>query len=440
MKRLFSVLCFFSVSQFAFNQITISSSTVTDPVCLGDCNGSIQITVTGGTPPYNYAWQDASGGLIGTNSPTITNLCSGNYNVTVVDATFGGNPPATQAFTLTAQNSPLVDAGADLTVCPGAEATLNAVILSPNPGTISWDNGVVQNTPFIPNSTQTYTATVTETASGCTATDQVTVTVDLLPEIEVTPDARSGCSPLTVNFTSNATNSISCDWLFSDGQFSTGCGNKTVVFDDFGCVDLEITATSINGCVAILNFPAIICVTDGPIAAFTPSPSVLNPETPTSIMQNASTGATHYFWDFGDGTTSTASSPSHDYEIGASGVYTVVLTATDDGGCESRATGIITIEEELLYYVPNSFTPNGNEYNQLFLPVFTSGFDIYDYNFTVFNRWGDRLFESNDHLVGWDGSKNGEEPMEGTYTWRIEFRRSESDERVLVVGHVNLLK
>ena len=640
MKQLFLGILLGLITQTVSAQIVISSTVVTDPLCAGDCNGSIQVTATGGTAPYTYVWQDALGTIIGGNSPTVSNLCAGNYSVTIADASIGGggistvysedfetggtswslnnpvaaqgadpnffiindneggvapggcgvagnadetlhitsvfnsaggaaydagglcgilfcpethvraesglintvgftnlslsfdyiangdqpndqatvwinpgtgwiqlgtplntalcptgqglwtaygtllpascsnipnlqigfqwdnnddgvgsdpsvsinnivinaptpgggNPPVTQSFTLTDPTAPSIDAGVDVIVCAGSDVTLNAIILSTNPGTISWDNGVIQNTPFTPNSTAIYTATVTETGSGCTATDQVKVTVEPIPEIEITVDARFGCSPLTVNFVSNTTNSISCDWTFSDGQFYTGCGNRTVVFDDLGCVDLSINATSLNGCVATINYPEITCVTSGPVAAFSASPTTLNPETPTSTMQNMSTGATNYSWDFGDGTTSTATSPVHDFELGASGVYTITLTASDDGGCEDQATAIITIDEELLYYIPNSFTPNDNEYNQLFLPVFTSGFDIYDYNFTVFNRWGDQLFESRDHLVGWDGSIKGNAPLEGTYTWRIEFRRSESDERVLVVGHVNLLK
>lgn len=640
MKQLFFVFAFGLFSQTVFSQLVISSSIVTDPLCAGDCNGSIQVTVSGGTAPYTYVWQDDLGTIIGGNSPTITNLCAGNYTVTVADASIGGggittvysedfetggtswslnnpvgvqgtdpnffvindneggaapggcgvagngdetlhitsvfnatggaaydagglcgilfcpethvraesgpistvgfsnlslsfeyiangdqpndqatvwinsgtgwiqlgtplntalcptgqglwtayatllpascnnipnlqigiqwdnnddgvgsdpsvsinnilisaptpgggNPPISQTFTLTSPTAPSIDAGADVTICAGTDVTLTATIGSPNPGTISWDNGVVQNIPFTPSATTTYTATVTETGSGCTATDQVTVTVEDLPQVEIVADARFGCSPLTVNFVSNTTNSIGCDWTFSDGQFYTGCGSRTVVFDDLGCVDLNITATSLNGCVATINYPSIVCVTGGPVAAFTASPATLNPETPITALSNASTGATNYVWDFGDGTTSTSTSPVHEYAVGASGVYTVVLTATDDGGCEDQATAVITIDEELLYYIPNTFTPNDNEYNQLFLPVFTSGFDIYDYSFTVFNRWGDQLFESKDHLVGWDGSIKGNSPLEGTYIWRIEFRRSESDERILVTGHVNLLK
>jgi gliding motility-associated-like protein len=157
-------------------------------------------------------------------------------------------------------------------------------------------------------------------------------------------------------------------------------------------------------------------------------------------MINNSTGATNYSWDFGDGSNSISISPTHAFPAGAAGVYTVILTATDNNGCQDQDTARITVEEELVYYVPNTFTPDGDEFNQLFQPVFTSGFDPYDFNFTVFNRWGETIFESKDASVGWDGSYMGMMAQEGQYSWRIEFKTNKTDERVLVYGHLNLMK
>ena len=58
----------------------------------------------------------------------------------------------------------------------------------------------------------------------------------------------------------------------------------------------------------------------------------------------------------------------------------------------------------------------------------------------IFNRWGEIIWESFDDSVGWDGTYNGGLVQDGTYTWRIEFKTTQNDERKLVTGHVNVIK
>jgi gliding motility-associated-like protein len=117
----------------------------------------------------------------------------------------------------------------------------------------------------------------------------------------------------------------------------------------------------------------------------------------------------------------------------------------------------VTVTEDLLYYVPNTFTPNGDGTNDIFLPVLTAGFDPTSYTLLIFNRWGEVLFESHDPAVGWDGQYkpmlrvgtaelklnpcNFEDIMQdGTYTWKIQFTGLQNESAFEFVGHVNLLK
>ena len=93
---------------------------------------------------------------------------------------------------------------------------------------------------------------------------------------------------------------------------------------------------------------------------------------------------------------------------------------------------------------PNTFTPDDDNFNQTFQPIFTSGFDPYDYTLLIFNRWGEIIFESHDAKVGWNGSygSGGEIEMvqDGVYTWKIEFKVTRNDERKVAIGHVNILR
>ena len=90
--------------------------------------------------------------------------------------------------------------------------------------------------------------------------------------------------------------------------------------------------------------------------------------------------------------------------------------------------------------MPNSFTPDGDEFNQTFQPVFTSGFDPYDFQIEIYNRWGELIFESRDATIGWDGTYNGRYVMEGIYAWKLTFGNEVNDARYTDYGHVTILK
>jgi gliding motility-associated-like protein len=104
---------------------------------------------------------------------------------------------------------------------------------------------------------------------------------------------------------------------------------------------------------------------------------------------------------------------------------------------------VIAYQEQLIYYVPNSFTPDSDEHNQLFKPVFTSGFDPYNFEMTIFNRWGEMIWKTQDHQSGWDGSygkSDGLPVQAGMYTWVIKFKPKDNDEKVIISGSINVLK
>jgi gliding motility-associated-like protein len=107
------------------------------------------------------------------------------------------------------------------------------------------------------------------------------------------------------------------------------------------------------------------------------------------------------------------------------------------------------VYEDLIFYVPNSFTPNNDGTNDVFLPVITAGLDDQKYTLLIFNRWGEIVFESNDPSVGWDGSYlsinemltgNETNAQSGVYTWKILLNKNKNEGAVEKVGHVTLLR
>ena len=90
--------------------------------------------------------------------------------------------------------------------------------------------------------------------------------------------------------------------------------------------------------------------------------------------------------------------------------------------------------------MPNCFTPDGDELNNFFHPVFGSKVDYYDFHLEIFNRWGELLFESYDVNMGWDGSYHGSLVNDGTYSWRIQFGLLGSDKDEIITGHVVVVR
>lgn len=388
------------------------------------------VTITTNIIAASYLWST------GETTPYITVSTSGDYWLSVVYGPTSCSARDTISVNL---NSLSVDAGPDQVICSGENVTLNAS--SAGSTNLSWDHGVVNNVPFSPQSTAEYVVTAVSSNGTCIARDTVLVTVSPLPVVTVSPSVTSGCAPLTVLFNHADTACTSGTWTFSDGTVLSGCGNQSVTFNNPGCYDLSLEVTSADGCTTSADFDSMVCVSASPTASFLPVPAILNEENPTTTMVNSSVGGNQYEWNFGDNTVSSVFfDPVHSYSPSVFGSYTIRLTVTNEDGCSDSAYGIVYMEGGSIYYVPNAFTPDGNEFNQVFRPVFTSGFDPADYNFKVFNRWGEIVFESNDTEIGWDGTYHGTLAQEGVYTWRIEFGSLWSSEREIIHGHLNLLK
>lgn len=421
--------CLITVSGTVFSSGSADLSYATSSYCANQPDPSPTLVGnTGGT------YGSTPGLVINPSTGVIDLSASTPGTYIVVYAGVGGVCPPSDAFQLTVNAMPVIVGGADQTVCQGNQVTLNAT----GAPTISWNNGVVNNVAFTPASTLTYTVTGTS-AAGCVSTDDVLVTVLPLTPPVFTVSDNAGCSPLTVTFT-NTSGGSNCNWQFSDGGSGVGCGTITHTFTNVGCYDVTLTTTSANGCATTSTQNNMVCVVPNPDASFIANPAILTILDGTSQMINTSTNAETYQWNFGDGGTSTLINPVHTFPNSEPANYTVELIAISAEGCRDTATRIVIVEEELIYYVPNAFTPDGDEFNQTFQPVFTSGFDPFDFNMIIFDRWGEVVFETNDAKVGWDGSYHGKLVKEGTYSWKIEFKTSKSDARKVAIGHVNVLR
>ena len=189
---------------------------------------------------------------------------------------------------------------------------------------------------------------------------------------------------------------------------------------------IEYTITS---CGMLLTVQTTIEILEVPTADFAASPMLLSDPSELVQFDNNSQNADSYTWDFGDGSsTSNAVHPSHTF-ASASDSWTVTLVASNNGLCYDSTSLVITliggsdgdIADEVLLFVPNSFTPNGSGLNEVFQPVLSDPDAVSDFNFAVFNRWGERIFESGLVSEGWNGQFLEFPVDQGIYTWKVEF-------------------
>lgn len=291
------------------------------------------------------------------------------------------------------------------------------------------------------NTTGEYEVLLTS-SFGCDSITKAIATIRPMPVVSFEADVLSGCGLVITNLTTTSNlASSTCSWSFSDGTTSNLCNLQNKQFNAPGCYDVTLNLTSQYGCSSSLTFNEYICVYPVPDANFVISPSVLSVFDNTANFINLSTNFNQQFWDFGyNGITSNLFAPSYTYPNDAPGFYDVWLYLENEFGCVDSTFRQIQLVIEPVYYIPNTFTPDGDKFNSVFLPVFSAGFDPYQYNLLIFNRWGEVLFESNNAEIGWDGTYGGRLSQEDVYVYQIVFKHLFSDKQEVIRGHLNLLR
>lgn len=410
---------------------------VTD-ICLGS---SISLYGAGGDG--NYTW----------TSPDIADLNTSIGSTVIATPTTTG----TKTYTVNSTNSnplcPVVNSAdaivnvyatpslslTDTSICSG-----NSVNITANPtvlgGTYSWDNGGSTNTISVtPNSTTTYT--LTYAVPSCpNSVESITVSVYNSPVIDFTVSNTNACLSTSIDFTNISTNATSYLWDFGDGITSSNA-NPSIEYTSIGSKTIKLIGSN-PGCSDSITKVNFLTVNEKASAIFSTNTNQISTNDLDVVFYNNSIGADSYYWDFDDNTNSTddASSITHTFPA-SQGNYYVKLVANNSFNCADSAELTITVNEELIYYVPNSFTPNNSDvHNAEFKPVFTSGYNPNSYTLTIFDRWGNVVFDSNNTLIGWDGTKEGKKLPIGTYSWRLHFEESNSGQNYNIAGNVNLIK
>ena len=424
-------------------------------ICIDGC-ANVWAVASGGIPPYTYDWVNFSVDAFNdcpTQDTTYTVLVTDNNGCTSA-------PSSVDVEILDSLQLDLSTIGPDA-VCPGESIVLDAVY-SGGSGidyTITWspdpDNGLnPQNPPVVyilADDVMVY-ATISDNCETPDVVDSIPLTIFNIPPMEIAADYYDGCVPLTVNFNDLISPTpIGYQWDFGDGNgYSSIEAAPEFTYTSAGSYDVSLIMMTPDNCIDTLQVNDMIEVYENPIAAFTFGPQ------PTTVFEAEITFdgtdsylANQYDWYYGTGATGTDSISVFEYPV--DGEFTSSLMVTSVNGCTDSTSQSVVIGPEFAIFVPNAFAPSSTiDGNNVFKPIIF-GVDRDNYEFYVYDRWGNLIFKTENYDEGWDGivhecltcpsMENRELSQIDVYVYYVKtVDPTNNNKRIRKVGHVSLIR
>jgi gliding motility-associated-like protein len=370
----------------------------------------------------SWNWNFGDGNNSGLQHPTHTYAVPGNYTITLTGKTQSGcgNTVIKQVVV----NKPMKADFIAKNACDGKTTELknNSATDPAVPVTFSWnfDDGTtdqVSTDPLhlFPRPGNYNIKLIVHTTAGCVDSVTKKITINPNPIADFTTNHLTGCSPLTIDFKDMSTliSGKITKWAWELGNKNSTTKNPENVYTNTGKqpnnYTVQLLVTSDSGCTAMTTKKNFITVYPLPDAAFSLTPKITSLSNPLITFKNNSTGSDSALWDFGDQATS-GIFHTLPHAFKDTGTYVIKLIVYSAFGCIDSTYQEVIIQPEFSFYIPNSFTPNGDGLNDAFAG---KGAYIKEYEMTVFNRWGNIMFQTDDVNGSWDGSKNNKNDLAG---------------------------
>ncbi len=405
---------------------------IDDVKCFSACDGEVEAFPSGGTSPLGLYRVEFDN--VFSITKKMNNVCQGNYTVKVIDEN--------GCFTITpfTVSEPVLETIDAVTVvdescyndCSGALIITDATAVE-----YSIDNGLTYQTKNSFNNlcaqAGPYQIAI-RTADGCVGKRTESITQPLPLALLPMKDSFI-CLNKFASYTAvpvGGTFPYTYSW-------SNGTTGNTMTESPQSSTAYQVTVTDNMGCTFTNDFN--INLHPQPNARFEYTPG---PKTDVFNVDVEFTNTTYtpkpltYEWYISNMASFTTRDAAWTFPDVGGMTYTNCLKVENEQGCRDSICQDLYIEHELLVYVPNTFTPNDDNVNELFIPS-TEGLKDEGYKFMVFNRWGQLLYKTNSKLEGWDGTFNGKLVNEDTYIYRIEGVIRENGEDYEKVGHITVL-
>jgi gliding motility-associated-like protein len=404
-------------------------------ICIGQ-SSTFSVAATGGNGFFNFEWEGSDGSIYYGDQITVSPDVTTSYTLHVTDG--NGCEGGYQTATVNVYpNLEILDVSAlEDTVCQGETVRVELDIAGGNGGpyTIHFQDDYVVTTPhiFTPQNSGYFTYTVSDLCGTPTQTDSVFIRVMPMPENSFFVDRTKACPPATFHFTEDSEDiGQNYLWDFGDGGYSVN-KNPSHTYTETGRYDVSLTVWSEYGCENKQTILNMITLHPKPRAEFMASPEVMSILNAQVVFTNVTENGGIYFWDFDDGNVTmwTDQDPIHTFT--APGEYDVTLIARNIHECMDTVVKRIKVNDEFSFYAPTAFSPNNDGINDYFY-VTGYGIDKYSFNLVIFDRWGNKVFETNvfdpnsPHKMSWDGTDQGSVlkgdillPI-GAYSWYCKF-------------------
>lgn len=429
------------------NPPLIVMSVSNDTIICQNGTASISALATGGTgaATYSYHW-DHSPALV---ESTQVNPLVDTYYPVQAESDLGCWSNRDSIF-VTMHPVLAATMTADAFTCPGYEDSLT-VFASGGigaPYTITWstgqtDVGTQSTLNDSPLATTTYTVTIDDVCESTPVTISGVINAYPVPVPQISIDMNPLCEPavFVIRNTTDSLLSQNTVWRISNGDEFTDVDSLSTSATMHGTYDVQLIVTSPDGCIDSTTFTDTLVVMQTPVADFKWSPDPITMFNTQVLFTDYSLYADSYEWSFPGATPNNSTNDDQTvlYPDGETGTYYVTLVASSYLGCTDTVTKEVVVMPEVIIYAPNTFTPDGDEFNQTWR-VYIEGVDEFDFELQIFNRWGEVIWESHDVNAAWDGTYNGAPVPVGSYTWLIRAKESISDKKYVWNGHIFLNK
>jgi len=459
----------------------------TAPVCQGSPSCFTDQSVISAGSVSSWSWNFGDPGSGSSNTSPLQNPCHtyngpGSYSVILtVTSDSGCQGVITHPVTINPKPAALIKLQ---NACLNTITQFSDGSTSADPIVVwNWDFGdgstsAQQNPGHTYSSAGSYTITLNiVTQKGCRDSTTSVVTVYPLPVANYS-DSVKGCAPQDYTFKDlsvvNGGTITSWQWSFPGGTPSTSTqSNPTVHWGTPGAYNAQLIVTSNHGCKDTLFTPMYINIYAYPTAEFCVNPGVAPAADPRfSFCDMWSKDVIKWTWDFGDGSPldSINTDPVHSYTATVNNndfyKYTVCIHVENQHSCPATICHEVELIPEFVFYIPNTFTPNGDNINELF---YGKSRGVKEYNIWVFDRWGNQIWHcrKEDKNTNWDSDQTsprqeglsssckwdgvvvaGGADMSGdsreiaqqdVYVWKVQLLDI-FDKRHTYVGHVNIIK
>lgn len=384
------------------------------------------------------------------NNATVSGLIEGTYQF-IWEAISGPCFNDFDTLLIHIYDPPISLVGLDQNLCDQDSTQINAVPPTGSSSGLWYLASSTPNSPSYNNSNSTTTVSnlqiggvyslYWEVTNGICAPSRDTITIynHAIPMAGFTQDTNETCSGSCIRFTDTSsihfTSSIAnYYWRVATDTHHTA--NPLICWPNPGSFNVELITESAHGCRDTVVKNDLISVNPSPLADFNVY-LVDDDIVSTKIqIQDNSHNSISYYYDLGDGTETTEQNPTHIYAD--SGFYDITQIVVSNEGCTDTLTSTINVHV-LLVYVPNSFSPDGNGTNEIFIP-YVAGDDPKSYLFRVYNRWGEMLFQSTAKEKGWNGTFKDKKCASDTYIWTLRTKYKNGERLKEYSGHVTVIR